>query len=336
MWFVLRKLSDDLLPSLNQDKPGQSGRSIKENLIMDVLSAIEAFVQTVASGSMAAAAQHLGISATQVGNRITALEDRLNAKLLIRSTRRLDLTSFGRDYLELSRDILDRLADGDLLAESRQLEPRGNIRMTAPVVFGSEILLPSLAPYFALYPNVSVDVDLTDTLVDLDAAGIDVAIRIGPPPVGDLVARPLSPYGLMICAAPSYLAERRVPKIPADLANHECLIYGNPGSGSHTEVWRLVGPDGPISVQVAGRLRAFGAQGLRRAAVAGIGIALLPEVIVEADVSANLLCPVLEEYRPAYRQLNVLFRRERHMSRLVRSMIDHVMDTHGCAESPSE
>ena len=296
---------------------------------MDVLGAIEAFVKVVDSGSMAAAARHLGVSATQVGNRITALEDRLQAKLLIRSTRRLDLTSFGRDYLERCREILQRLADADLLAEARQAEPRGHIRLTAPVVFGSEMLLPGLAPYLERFPNVSVDVDLSDTLVDIDAAGFDAAIRIGVPPVRDLVARPLMPYGLMICAAPSYLARRGVPVVPSDLTAHDCLLYGSPGTADDKEIWRLIGPDGPITVEVAGRLRAFGAQGLRRAAGAGIGIALLPDVIAQADVAAGLLCPVLESYRPADRPLNILFRRERHMSRLFRSLLDHVMDVHG-------
>lgn len=296
---------------------------------MDVLGAIEAFVKVVDSGSMATAARHLGVSATQVGNRITALEERLHAKLLIRSTRRLDLTSFGRDYLERCREILLRLAEADLLAEARQAEPRGHIRLTAPVVFGSEMLLPGLAPYLERYPNVTIDVDLSDTLVDIDAAGFDAAIRIGVPPARDLVARPLMPYGLMICAAPSYLARRGIPAVPSDLTAHDCLLYGSPGTGDDKETWRLIGPDGPITVEVAGRLRAFGAQGLRRAAGAGIGIALLPDVIAQADVAAGLLCPVLESYRPADRPLNILFRRERHMSRLFRSLLDHVMDVHG-------
>src|SRR5947209_4575685 len=121
---------------------------------MDVLGAITAFVKVADAGSMAAAARHLGVSATQVGNRITALEDRLHAKLLIRSTRRLDLTSFGRDYLERCREILCRLADADLLAEARQAEPHGHVRLTAPVVFGSEMLLPGLASYLERFPNV--------------------------------------------------------------------------------------------------------------------------------------------------------------------------------------
>ncbi|WSG78084.1 LysR family transcriptional regulator (plasmid) [Rhizobium beringeri] len=300
---------------------------------MDLLRAIEAFVKAADAGSMAAAARPLGISATQVGNRITALEERLHAKLLIRSTRRLDLTSFGRDYLERCREILYRIADAELLAEARQAEPRGHIRVTAPVIFGSEMLLPGLACYLERYPEVSIDVDLTDTLVDIDAAGFDAAIRIGSPPSGDFVARPLAPYGLMICAAPSYLARRGAPLVPSDLAGHDCLLYGNPGAGSDGETWRLIGPDGPISIEVAGQLRAYGAQGLRRAAGAGIGIALLPDVIAKADVAAGLLCPVLEDYRPAHRPLNILFRRERHMSRVVRSLVDHVLDAHGLDRS---
>jgi len=296
---------------------------------MDVLGAIEAFVKVADAGSMAGAARHLGVSATQVGNRISSLEDRLHTKLLIRSTRRLDLTSFGRDYLERCREILRRLADADLLAEARQAEPRGHIRLTAPIIFGSEMLLPGLAGYLERYPNVSVDVDLTDTLVDIDAAGFDAAIRIGAPPVSDFVARPLMPYGLMMCAAPSYLTRRGVPVVPSDLTGHDCLLYGSPGTGDDRETWRLTGPDGPISVEVTGRLRAFGAQGLRRAAGAGIGIALLPDVIARTDVAAGLLCPVLESYRPAERPLNILFRRERHISRLFRSLLDHVLDLHG-------
>lgn len=296
---------------------------------MDVLGAIEAFVKVADAGSMAAAARHLGVSATQVGNRITALEDRLHAKLLIRSTRRLDLTSFGRDYLERCREILHRLADADLLAEARQAEPHGHIRLTAPVVFGSEMLLPGLASYLERFPNVSVDVDLTDTLVDIDAVGFDAAIRIGAPPKSDFVARPLVPYGLTICAAPSYLARRGIPVVPSDLIDHDCLLYGSPGAGDARETWQLLGPDGAITVEVTGRLRAFGAQGLRRAAGAGVGIALLPDMIAQADIAAGLLFPVLDVYRPAERPLNLLYRRERHMSRLFRSLLDHIIEMHG-------
>ena len=296
---------------------------------MNVFAAIEAFVRVADTGSMAAAGRRLGVTSTQIGNRVSALEDRLHAKLLVRSTRRLDLTPFGRDYLERCREILDRLAEADLMAEARQAEPRGHLRLTAPVIFGSEILLPGLAPYLEHHPYVSVDVDLNDTIIDIDSSGFDAAIRLGRPPIGDFVARPLKPYGLMICAAPSYLHRKGTPAAPSDLSAHDCLLYGSPGKIDESEIWQLLGPEGPVAVEVKGRLRAFGAQGLRRAAGAGIGIALLPDVIAKADIAAGLLRPLMTDYRPADRPLNILFRRERHMSRLFRSLLDHILEAHG-------
>ncbi|TCR63912.1 LysR family transcriptional regulator [Rhizobium sp. BK376] len=302
---------------------------------MDVLAAIEAFVRTVDTGSMAAAGRRLGVTSTQIGNRLTALESRVHAKLLVRSTRRLDLTPFGRDYLARCREILDRLAEADLMAEARQAEPRGHLRLTAPVIFGSEILLPGLAAYLEGHPHVNVDVDLTDTIVDIDAGGFDAAIRLGKPTTGDFVARPLKPYGLMICAAPSYIDRKGAPTTPSELSGHDCLLYGSSGKVEDREIWQLLGPEGPVAVEVKGRLRAFGAQGLRRAANAGIGIALLPDVIAEADVAAGLLRPLMATYRPADRPLNILFRRERHMSRLFRSLLDHILQAHGRPAAPT-
>ena len=181
---------------------------------MDLVDSMKVYVLAVEKGSLSAAATACGISATMAGKHLRTLEKRLGMRLLNRTTRRQHLTAFGEDYYVRSKEILRLVAETDAQAQNLQLAPAGKLRITAPVTFGTEALMPALAEYLDRYPEVSVDVALCDRVVDLVEEGFEAAIRIGQLPDSALVARSLAPYRLMICAprvpgTPGYTGQAR-------------------------------------------------------------------------------------------------------------------------------
>jgi DNA-binding transcriptional LysR family regulator len=295
---------------------------------MDVLRAMRLFVRVVDTGSLTAAAAECDLSPTMVGNHLQALEDRLGTRLISRTTRRQHVTDFGKIYYDRCVEILGLVGDADALALDTQTTPKGRLRITAPVTFGVECLMPALADYAANYPGVDLDVVITDSVVDLAEAGFEAAIRLGNLPTSDLIARPLDPYRLMICASPGYLERRGTPLRPEDLGRHDCLTYTySVRSEWHSAqaIWRLTGPDGAISVPLSSRLQSDNAEGLRRAALAGMGIVMLPQTMLSEDVAAGRLVRLLPDYAPPVRPMNLLYLRDRHMSSKLRSFIDFVI-----------
>jgi DNA-binding transcriptional LysR family regulator len=299
---------------------------------MDILKAMDIFVRVVDTGSLTAAAAECDLSPTMVGNHLQALEDRLGTRLLNRTTRRQNLTEFGKVYYERCAEILGLVGDAEALALETQTVPKGRLRITASATFGTERLMPALADYAARYPKVDLDVVITDTMVDLAEDGFEAAIRIGSLQGSDLIARPLAPYKLMICAAPSYLARRGEPSRPEDLGQHDCLAYTYSSRSewrSAQAVWRMTGPDGEISVPIGGRVQVDNAQGLHRAALAGMGIVMLPEIMLTKDVEVGRLVRLLPGYTPPTRPLNLIYLRDRRMSTKLRSFIDFALDRFG-------
>jgi DNA-binding transcriptional LysR family regulator len=299
---------------------------------MDLIRAMRIFVRVVDAGSLTAAAGEFDLTPTMVGNHLQALEDRLGTCLLNRTTRRQNLTEIGKIYYARCAEILDLVADADALALELQTVPKGRLRITASAVFGTERLMPALADYAKIYPKIHLDVVLTDSVVDLADDGFEAAIRIGTLQDTNLVARPLAPYRLTICAAPEYLARHGEPLTPDDLARHNCLAYtyssGSEWRSAQT-LWRMTGPDGEISVPISGGMQVDSAPGLRRAALAGMGIVMLPDIMVAQDVEASHLVPLLRAYAPPMRPLNLLYLRDRRMSPKLRSFIDFVVERFG-------
>lgn len=296
---------------------------------MDVLKAMGRFVRAVDTGSLTAAAVECDLSPTMVGNHLQALEDRLGTRLLNRTTRRQSLTEFGKVYYDCCVEILGLVGDAEARALEAQTVPKGRLRVTAPVTFGIELLMPALAEYGRLFPMIDLDVVITDALVDLAEDGFEAAIRLGNLPDADLVARPLAPYRLTICGAPAYLAARGEPMKPEDLGRHDCLAYSySPRSEwrSVQAVWRMIGPDGEVSIPFAPRLQTDSAEGLRRAALTGMGIVMLPEIMVSEDIASGRLARLLLGYAPPIRPMNLLYLRDRRMSPKLRSFIDFVVN----------
>ncbi|MBU0827117.1 MAG: LysR family transcriptional regulator [Gammaproteobacteria bacterium] len=289
---------------------------------MNMLDSMEIYVLAVEKGSLSAAAAASGISATMAGNHLRMLEKRLGTQLLHRTTRRQHLTAFGEEYYARCREILRLVAETDALAQNQQLAPSGQLRITAPVTFGTEALMPVLSTYLDRYPDVSVDLVLNDRVVDLLEEGFEAAIRIGPLPDSALIARPLTPYRLMVCASPAYLARRGTPQKPADLTGHECVAF----SPAALKEWSLTGEDGMCRVPVSGRLQVNNGQALRMAALHGLGIVLQPSFQLASEVRAGRLVQLFPDYALPSRPMSVVYPPNRYRSPKLRSFVDFLLE----------
>ena len=288
---------------------------------MDKLRSMEIFVAAVDTGSFTAAAERFGISAVMVGKHVRELEQRLGAALLTRTTRRQSLTEIGRQYAEQCRAILAQIHAAESLAETMRVAPRGVLKVSAAVSFGMEWLSPMIPDFLEMYPEVSVDLNLNDRMIDMVEEGFDVAVRIGKLEDSSLVARPLRPYGLAICASPDYLARRGVPQGPADLAQHECLEF----SGWVPQArWRLKGEKDGRKVPLS-RLRANNSYALKQAALKGFGLIMQAETALAQDIAAGRLVRVLDDYLPTPRSMHLLYPRNRQPTPKLTSFIDFML-----------
>lgn len=293
---------------------------------MDLLDSMGVYVLAVEKGSLSAAAAACGISATMAGNHLRTLEKRLGMQLLNRTTRRQQLTAFGEDYYTRCKEILRLVSETDAQAQNLQLAPAGKLRISAPVTFGTEALMPALAMYLQRYPEVSVDVALCDRVVDLVEERFEAAIRIGELPDSTaLIARPLAPYRLMICASPDYLARRGTPARPEQLSEHECLSF----STAALAHWRLTGAEGASRVAVSGRLQVNQGQALRVAALHGMGIVLQPAILLEDDVRAGRLVQLFPKHELPSRPMSVVYLPDRYRSPKLRSFVDFLAERFG-------
>lgn len=262
--------------------------------MLDRLTGIEVFARVATTGSFSAAGRSLGLSQTMVTKHIAALEARLGATLVHRSTRKIALTEAGQRYLEAGERILADMDAADSAIAADRLDPVGCLRVNAPVSFGTDYIAPILADFANLYPHVTVDLALNDRLVDLVEEGWDVAVRIGSLADSQLTARRLASCETVVCAAPSYLAAHGTPRTIADLAQHNCLGY-TLSRPVGIERWSF-GAKGDIHVGITGNLRANNGDALRKAAIAGQGIIYQPRFIVaDALRSGELIALTLDQ-----------------------------------------
>lgn len=308
---------------------------------MDLLKAMTVFVRVVETGSLTAAALACDLSPTMVGNHLQALEARLGTRLVHRTTRKQQISAFGQAYYERCVEILGLVDDAQRLALDHLATPRGRLRVSAPVIFSSECLIPAVADYSRRYPDVQLDIAATDSLSDLIDDGFEAAIRIGTAALNpDLVARALMPYRLVLVASAAYLHEHGAPATPDDLRAHQCLTYAYPPRSDMRAAqpeWMLTragangnaDADERFAVPVGGRLKIDNAEALRRAVLAGMGIAMLPAILVRADIDARRLVEVLPGFAAPQRPLNLLYLRDRQMSPKLRSFVDFVVERFG-------
>jgi DNA-binding transcriptional LysR family regulator len=287
---------------------------------------METFVRVVEAGSFVAGAQRLGLSPAMVSRHVQDLEQRLGTRLLNRTTRRLSLTEAGAAYFERSRQLLRDLEEMDLSVSRELQQPRGVLRVNAPVVFGTRHLSRLLAEYASRYPEVAIDLTLTDRFIDLVDEGADLAVRIGALSDSSLVARRLCPARLVLCAAPAYLGAHGVPESIGDLTQHNCLGYAYTRGGAE---WEFPAESGPVIVPIHGTLRANHGEALLQAALDGMGIILSPTFIAGEALGDGRLQQVLPQARLVGLSVYAVFPSRKFLSAKVRTFVDFLAEKFG-------
>jgi DNA-binding transcriptional LysR family regulator len=263
---------------------------------VDYLEAMTAFVRAVELGSFSKAAAEAGLKVSTVSRYVSGLEADLGAALLNRSTRRLNLTEAGRLFYDRATQILAEVEDTRHATRSLNARPQGQLRINIPGAFGRRHVMPHMKDFLAAYPDIKLDATLTDATVDLIETATDVAIRIGALVDSTLIAKKLAPQRRVLVAGHDYLDRAPPLHAPDDLRHHDCLAFAlQPGEAWYFRSGR--DPSAAITeIAVRGRLRANDSEALREAALAGLGIALLPTWLVSADVQNKQLLPLLTEH----------------------------------------
>jgi DNA-binding transcriptional LysR family regulator len=290
--------------------------------LLDDIKELRTFVNIVGAESLSAAARDMNLALSVVSKRLASLERRAEARLIARNTRRLALTEEGQTLYERAQRILAEVDEAEAVLTSGRVEPQGLLRVSAPVALGRAHVSPVCRNLVLAYPKISIDLVLTDRLVELIDEGIDVVVRIGPPKDSRLVMRKLIDDYRVVVGAPEYLEHRGTPMTPADLDGHDCVHYR--GVGTH---WRLVGSGGQaIEVRASSRLRSNSGQVVLDWALAGCGLAMNSWVDVEPDLRAGRLVHVLPEWRSDPAPVCVLFPSSRQLPSRVRLFIDAMAD----------
>jgi len=287
---------------------------------MDRLTSLTAFVRVVDSGGFSAAGRKLNMSTTMVSNHVQSLEDRLGARLLNRTTRKVSLTEVGRAYYDRCIQILADIEQADDVAGALQSTPRGTLRVyTATHIV--QFVAPVITEFLAAYPDVKVDLSMGERTIDLIEEGFDVAIRLTPPPDSSLIVRSLATWRHVLCCSQAYIEKLGRPEQLSELAERNCLRHVN----YPYDEWRFVDRKGaPASVRVSGRLICNSGETLRRAALEGIGIVLAPGFLLHDDLESGRLVRLLPEYRPVEFSMNAVYPHRHHLSAKVRTFIDRL------------
>ena len=291
---------------------------------MDNLNGIAAFARAAETLSYVAAGRLLGVSASAIGKSVARLEAKLGVRLLHRSTRRISLTNEGALFYERCQRILADVADAEAELSHLMGAPRGKLRVSLPVI-GCRMVLPLLPEFMRRYPEIELDLDFNDRLVDVVAEGVDVAIRSGELSDSRLMARQLRPFAFVIVGSPSYFQQHGVPLAPADLERHACLRYKFPGSGTLQE-WVLQPAPGEAAPRLDAALTCNNIEALIGAAAQDVGLAYLPDFLVQDAVRDGSLRRVLEEHLPARSKFWVLWPSSRQLSPKLRVFVDFLCE----------
>jgi DNA-binding transcriptional LysR family regulator len=292
--------------------------------MLDKITGMKVFVTAVKEGSFVAAAAKLILSPQMIARHIAALETQLGVRLLNRTTRKQSLTTTGYEYFKRCNQILGAIEDAERIAMDNTVLPSGTLRLNAPVTFGRYTLLPFLTEFMKHYPDIRIELMLSDALTDPLEQGFDAVIRIGALSHDlRLIARPLPPYRLVVCAAPSYLQNRGMPEHPDELSKHECLGF-SPWQAGLTHHWTFIREQVISEVEVSGRFSTNDWGSMLEAAVSGAGILIGYEKAVRGYIERGELVHVLPEFMFPERQLHVLYGEERYTETKVRCFIDEI------------
>lgn len=295
---------------------------------MDKLDDMMAFIKVVDARSFTAAADRLGLSKSVVSRRISEMEDRLGARLLNRTTRKLSLTEVGQAFYERCVRIVGDVEEAERAVGDLHGTPRGRLRINAPVSFGRLHLAAAIVAFVEKHPAIEIDIELNDRYVDLLDDGYDLAIRIGRLRDSSLVARKLAPCRRAVVASPDYLRRHGAPQTPDDLMRHNCLIYTNVAAA---EQWQFVDRDGVKTVKVVGTMRANNGDLTCAAAAAGMGVAVLPTFLCGAALAAGELIAVDLKLHAPDSGVYAVYPQNRHLSSKVRAFVDFLVARFGPA-----
>lgn len=292
---------------------------------MDSVAGMRVFACVVEAGSFSEAGRQLGLAPSSVSRRVDDLEYQLGAHLFYRTTRKLSLTEAGQLYYERASQILVDVDEAKLAISQLDGSPSGILRVTVPTGIGKYLVASALPVFLDLFPAVDVVVSMTDQIIDIVESGTDLAIRVGAQRDSSLVARKIGSTRRYVCGSPDYLKAAGTPKIPSDLENHSCLTFrAHPGKN----LWKFEGPEGIVEVRVSGRIFAMDADTLSTAAVAGMGLVLLPDWNIGNELAEGRLqqvlagCRVIPEASPIY----AIYPRQKFLSPKVRAFVDFLVD----------
>lgn len=288
------------------------------------LNSMAVFARVVEENGFTQAAQRLGLSKSAVSKHVSQLEDRVGARLLQRTTRRISLTDVGAAFYERCARILAEVQEAELAVSRLQSAPRGTLRLSAPMSFGRSHLAPAIAEFLQRYPELHIEMDMSDRVVDLVDEGYDLAVRIARLTDSSLIARRLCAAPRVICASPAYLAAHGAPQRPEDLTSHNCLLYSYLSTG---DTWYFPTHDGEdTAVHVTGNLRANNGDVLLEGAMAGLGIAAAPAFMAEPALADGRLVEILKPYRHFGAAVHAVYPHNRHLSVKVRAFIDFLAE----------
>lgn len=295
---------------------------MRNDLRVQNAAAMLVFAEVVESGGFTEAARRLGVSKASVSRQISALERRLGAQLLRRTTRRMSLTEVGELFHARCLRVAEEAEAAERSVGDMQAEPRGEIRLAAPMSFGHLHVAPLLPAFLERHPKVRIHLDLTDRMIDLVREKFDLSIRISAAlPESSYVQRKLCSIQLVMCAAPTYLTHHGTPRSPEDLRTHNCLGYGSP-----PQRWTLAREQ---RVETSGNLSVDNGDGLRSAALAGLGIVYLPSFLVGPDLRAGRLVRLLPAQAHVVGGAWALYPSSRHPASKVRALIDFLVESFG-------
>jgi DNA-binding transcriptional LysR family regulator len=289
---------------------------------MDVLGALRVFVRVTETGSFSAVAREVHASQSAVTRQIAQLEQHFGVRLFHRTTRRLSLTDDGQTLLSHARHLIDSTDEMEAALGRQSGAPRGLVRLGTSVA-GGMFLATRLPVLLARYPGLSVELVMNDQFIDMVTERLDLALRSGEIADASLVVRRIGQLGRAVVAAPVYLERNGAPSTPADLVAHTCLIHD---AAADPDVWRFTGPDGPISIQVSGAFIANDSEAVRRAARAGHGIALLPEIQLIDDLRAGRLFRLLDDYPSHIVPMHIVYPSRRNLAPRTRVVMDFLVE----------
>ena len=294
---------------------------------MDLLRSMEAFVLTVKTGSFAASAISLNTSPQMIAKYVVFLENYLGLKLLNRTTRSQKLTEFGKQYYEKCLFILDEVKSSKTLAQQFIEEPKGRLRISAPVSYGHFNLISVLSRFMRCYPKVNVDLQLSDRYVDLVEDDFDIVFRIGELSNSSYIARKLNSYKLIFAASPTYLAKNGIPVTPNDIKKHQCLIYQYVNPTKKDYLWPFSINGKVINIPISGSLKSNDTLALANAAVEGLGITMLPQSMLSELIRQNKLFPILQDFLPPAREVHLLYKADKQQLPKLKMFIEFITNS---------